>query len=140
MTSSQGYSSSTATGKVMDQSPPGDVFTKNGSSVNLVVSQGSPPAGAATVPKVVGQSQQEATQALTAAGFKVEVVELYSSSVPEGDVGAQAPAGGAQSPPGATVSIAVSLGPTPAPPTTEPSARHPRRTVPHRRRSPLTVL
>ncbi len=125
VTTSQGYSSSTAAGKVMDQSPPGDVYTKNGSSVNLVVSQGSPPADAVTVPKVVGQSQQEATQTLEAAGFKVEVVELYSSSVPEGDVGAQAPAGGAQSPPGATVSIAVSLGPPPTTSTTTPPTTPP---------------
>ena len=109
----------------MDQSPPGGVYTKNGSSVSLVISQGAPPASAVDVPDVLGQGQQAATQALQAAGFKVEVVQLYSSSVPQGDVGAQAPSGGAQSPPGATVTIAVSLGPTPAPPTTEPSAAPP---------------
>lgn len=114
VTTSQAYSSSTPAGNVMDQSPPGGVFTKNGSTVSLVVSQGSPPADAVAVPDVAGQSAEDASQALIAAGFKVDTVQVYSSSVAEGNVAAQGPAAGAQAPPGATVTIAVSLGPTPS--------------------------
>ena len=112
----KGYSDSAPVGQVIGQTPPGGVYAKTGLEVVLVVSEGPPPAQAVTVPDVGGKTQDEATKLLEDAGFKVDVLQVYSDAVPTGQVAGQAPAANGSTVPGATVTIAVSQGPTPTAP------------------------
>lgn len=64
------------------------------------------------IPSVVGQSQDQATKALTDAGLKV-TVQNTASDRPSGEVLAQDPAPGAQAHAGDTVTLRVSAGPAP---------------------------
>ena len=109
----QAYSDTAPAGTVVAQTPPGGVFAQTGATVEVTLSHGPPPPDAVEVPDLTGMSQDEATKALEAAGFKVEVLGAYSDTVPEGSVMGQAPSAGLSSPPGATVTIAVSQGPPP---------------------------
>lgn len=63
-----------------------------------------------SVPDVTGLSQEDAIAALEAAGFSVSIVTAASSTVPEGTVISQSPAGGSESTAGAIVTITVSSG------------------------------
>ena len=113
----QAYSDSAPAGTVVAQTPPGGVYAKTGATVEVTVSLGTAAPDAVAVPDVTGKTQDEATQTLEAAGFKVEVLGALSDTVPEGSVIGQAPSAGLSSPPGAIVTIAVSQGP---PPTGQP--------------------
>jgi serine/threonine-protein kinase len=110
----QAYSPTAPAGTVVAQTPPGGVFAQRGATVEVTVSQGPPPPDAVAIPDVMGKTEEEATAALEAAGFKVEVVTAYSETAPEGAVLGQAPSADLSSPPGAIVTIAVSQGPPPA--------------------------
>ena len=70
------YSTSVAAGSVISQSPQAGSTYEQGGTVTLTVSRGSLPYS--QVPDVVGQDQQQATQALEAAGFKVTSSQGYS--------------------------------------------------------------
>ena len=67
-----------------------------------------------TVPNVAGMTQTEATTALTNAGFKVAVSEVYDETVVSGTVISSNPAGNTQANMGSTVTIKVSKGKAPA--------------------------
>ncbi len=93
-------------GIVIGQSPGAGDEVDEGSTVRLVVSTG-PPRG--TVPDVVGQTESEAVDALTAASFTADVTEAFSDQ-PEGTVVAQDPKAGENLQEGATVALTVSKG------------------------------
>ena len=66
--------------------------------------------GQVPVPAVVGESRDDAEQALRDAGFKVKVEEAFSDDVPEGDVISSSPEAGRQATKGSTVTLTVSQG------------------------------
>jgi serine/threonine-protein kinase len=94
--------------EVIRQSVRPDEQAPQGSEIDLVVSKGPAPV---PVPKVVGLSVDEATDALVAQGFHVAVQDEFSDRVPRGRVMAQQPSRGTDLQPGETVTIVVSLGP-----------------------------
>jgi serine/threonine-protein kinase len=109
----QAYSDSVSSGVVAAQSPPPGVYAGVGSPVELSISQGPAPAESVAIPDVTGLPQQEATQILSNAGLAVETIQAYSDEFAAGSVIGQAPSAGLQTPPGATVTIAVSQGAPP---------------------------
>ena len=115
-----GYSDTVATGTIMDQNPAAGVIAAQGSTVTITVSQGTPPSTAVKIPDLKGMTQADAQAALEKAGFKAQFIELYSDTVPVGQVGGQAPSAGTESPPAATVVAAISLGPAPSKTVTAP--------------------
>jgi serine/threonine-protein kinase len=66
--------------------------------------------GTLPVPDVVGQSQENAEQALQTLGFKTSVKTAFSDTVPEGDVISVSPAAGKQATKGRTITLTVSKG------------------------------
>jgi eukaryotic-like serine/threonine-protein kinase len=120
-----GYSTSVASGVVAGQNPPSGVYAERGATIQITVSKGAPPANTVTVPNVTGKTQGEATQTLQAAGFSVETLQAYDANIPVGSVLGQAPSAGVSSPKGAIVTIAVSKGTAPTPPTTETPTTEP---------------
>lgn len=78
-----------------------------GSQVKLTVSSGSE---GVEVPEISGQTFDNASTALTQAGFLVNKAEDYSDTVAEGLVISQNPAGGAKAPKGSVITVTVSLG------------------------------
>ena len=107
---SRAYSDTVAAGLVISQSPVGGTAVPIGSAVSIVVSLGQP-----VVPNIVGMTQAAAEGAIEAVdSLTANVSRAYSDTVPVGDVISQDPAGGTSVAIGSTVSIAVSLGQTPA--------------------------
>ena len=107
---STAYSDTVAAGLVISQGPVGGSVVPIGSTVSIVVSLGKP-----VVPNVVGMTQAAAEGAIEAVdSLTANVSRAYSDTVPVGDVISQDPAGGTSVAIGSTVSIAVSLGQTPA--------------------------
>ncbi|HET6550653.1 MAG TPA: PASTA domain-containing protein [Solirubrobacter sp.] len=93
--------------EVMEQDPAAGDEVREGTTITLTVSAGR---DTAAVPAVVGQSQEDAEQALRDAGFKSEVEQAFSDSVPAGDVISSSPAAGKQITKGQTVTLTVSQG------------------------------
>ncbi len=103
--------SSAPTGQVTSQSPNGGTAPP-GSTVTITVS-----GGAVTVPSVVGESQQTATQVLTTAGFQVSVQQGSGpAQYANGMVFNQVPAATGTAAKGSTVTIYVQTGQSPSPP------------------------
>jgi beta-lactam-binding protein with PASTA domain len=100
--------SSKPTNEVIDQDPSAGSEVKEGSTVVVTVSGGR---GTTAVPDVVGQSRDDAEQALTDAGFTPKVVEAFSDDVEQGNVISVSPAAGQQATKGRTVTLTVSKGP-----------------------------
>jgi serine/threonine-protein kinase len=100
------YSDEVPADRVIGQSERGEA--PFGSEVDVVVSKGPVPV---PVPKVTKLTQEEASAALTDAGFLVSAVEEYSDQVPRGVVISQDPPRGTRIQPGNSVTIVVSLGP-----------------------------
>lgn len=75
-TTSEEYSDTVGTGKVISQSPGAGQSIKEGSSVNIVVSKGPEPPKKVTVPDVIGMSKLDAQNALSAKGLVASVSEL----------------------------------------------------------------
>jgi eukaryotic-like serine/threonine-protein kinase len=92
---------------VIGTNPPNGTQAKRGEPVQVLVSNGPP---IVSVPDVTNQSQDDATKALTDAGFKVAVSQDVSETVDEGEVISQQPSGGGQAAKGSTVTITVSQG------------------------------
>ncbi|WFR85277.1 PASTA domain-containing protein [Arthrobacter sp. Y-9] len=105
------YSETVPTGQVIAQSPGGGAQVRRGTPVNLTVSKGPEPV---PVPSVLGLSEDDATQKLTAAGFEVKAAQeqVFSKDVPAGRVAAQVPANGTLFK-GDTVTLTLSKGPRP---------------------------
>ena len=97
-------------GIVLDQDPAAGVTALSGTTVTLSVSSGAKPV---VVPRVVGQTQGDAVQALTALGLK-PVLQNVPSDKPAGTVVGQKPPAGKEVDKGAEVTVNVSTGSGPA--------------------------
>jgi beta-lactam-binding protein with PASTA domain/serine/threonine protein kinase len=108
-------SASVQKGNVISQNVRAGSRTVMNSSVTITVSSGRSATAAATVtiPSVVGKSKSSASRTLTDLGMRVAVVEEYSATVAKDIVISQSAAGSGGTP-GATVTIKVSLGKSPA--------------------------
>ncbi|MBL8236106.1 MAG: PASTA domain-containing protein [Bryobacterales bacterium] len=98
---------SSAIGNVISQAPAAGATVAQTEGVNLVVSKGLAPV---LVPNLVGQPRTSAQTALSALGFSATVTNVFSSTVPEGEVIQQAPAGGTLLAPPAAIALTVSAG------------------------------
>jgi beta-lactam-binding protein with PASTA domain/serine/threonine protein kinase len=95
-------------GFVIRTQPEAGTTLRAGTAVALVVSKGSP----VDVPDVTGESLEDATATLEAAGLKVKVApEQVTSEFDKGRVARQSPAEGAELARGDTVTLTVSKGP-----------------------------
>ena len=94
-------------GTVVATTPAAGERLKPGSPVALVLSKG---VELRDVPDVQGRPRAEAEAALTAAGFRVEVTEVFSDTVAKGTVADQSPSSG-KAPRGSVVALEVSKGP-----------------------------
>ena len=83
------------TNEVISQDPEAGEDVREGTTVTVKVSGGK---GTAAVPDVVGQSHDDAEQAVKDAGFKATVTEAFSDSVPEGNVISVSPEPGSRRP------------------------------------------
>jgi beta-lactam-binding protein with PASTA domain/tRNA A-37 threonylcarbamoyl transferase component Bud32 len=119
----QEFSDSVDEGRVIRQSPEGGEQARKGSDVTLVISLGPeqvepPPEPEPTtteVPNVVGESIADATQALIQAGLQLdEPDEVYSDTIPQGEVMESDPPPGEVVEEQTLVTLTVSLGPDPA--------------------------
>ena len=107
-TVTQAFSETVPAGQVVSSRPGTGAEQKKGARVDLVISKGREPI---TVPTITGQTQAEATQAVTDAGLKVSLApQAYSDTVPSGSVISQQPSTGTLFR-GETVTITVSKGP-----------------------------
>ena len=95
-------------GVVLAQNPQAGAEVLTGTQVRLNVSKG---VEEIETPDVVNQPVEQAQQALTDAGLKVEVTEQPSDTVPEGAVISQAPQAGVPVAKNSTVRLVVSSGP-----------------------------
>jgi beta-lactam-binding protein with PASTA domain len=93
-------------GIVLEQDPAAGVTAVRGTTVTLSVSSGAEPV---VVPRVVGQTQGAAVQALTALGLK-PVLQNVPSDRPAGTVVGQKPPAGKEVDKGAEVTVNVSTG------------------------------
>jgi beta-lactam-binding protein with PASTA domain/predicted Ser/Thr protein kinase len=94
-------------GIVFDQDPGFGEKVPVNSTINLKVSGGTE---ALPVPDVVGSSQEEATETLEGAGFRVLPQSEENDDVPLGEVISQSPGGGEEAPADSQVTIVVSSG------------------------------
>jgi len=109
-TVTQDWSETVAEGLVISASQDAGASLKPNTSVDLTISKGREPI---PIPSYVGQSGDDANQALTTAGFVVSTSEDNDPSVPKGDVISQDPPGcdtctGHR---GDTISLVISKGP-----------------------------
>jgi beta-lactam-binding protein with PASTA domain len=102
---------------VIAQAPAAGVTAETGATVTLTASSGAKPV---VVPRVVGQAQGQAVNALTAVGLR-PTLHNVSSSQPAGTVVAQNPPAGKEVDKGSQVTLNVSTGSAPAPTTTSPT-------------------
>jgi len=93
-------------GFVIDQDPVAGVSALRGTTVTLSVSSGAKPV---VVPRLVGQTQGDAVQALTALGLK-PLLKNVPSDQPPGTVVGQKPPAGKEVGKGAEVTVNVSTG------------------------------
>ncbi|HEY7324293.1 MAG TPA: Stk1 family PASTA domain-containing Ser/Thr kinase [Streptosporangiaceae bacterium] len=95
--------------QVIGQNPVYGGNANRGSAINLTISSGPPAATTVSVPDVTGLTQQQATQKLEAAGFKVQVSSQTQQQAgsPPGTVVSQQPGGNTQAPKNSTVIITL---------------------------------
>ena len=106
------YSESVAVDTVISQDPPAGTSLAEGSTVTLTVSQGPPPVPVPT--DLAGKTIDQASAALTAAGFKLGVVtDAFDETVPKGSVLSVAAGVTAQMPKGSAIGLIASAGPKP---------------------------
>ncbi len=108
-TTDEQYSDSVDKGAIISQNPEKGARVRRGDSVSVVVSKGREPV---EVPTVTGQTQDEATAAITDVGLKPVPTEAYNDTVPNGTVISQDPSSGTLLR-GDSVQIVVSQGPQP---------------------------
>ena len=102
------YDDTVETGKVISQTPDGNTAGKEGDTVTIIVSQGKEQK---KVPSIVGKSQADAENAITAAGLVVgDITEQNSDTVAAGNVIEQNPQTGANVDSGSPVNFIISLG------------------------------
>ena len=93
--------------RVATQRPQPGALAKQGSTVSIIVSSGP---GEATLPFVRGSPRAEAQRRLEAAGFKVDVRDEFSDTVPTGRVMETSPPERSRLERGLTVTLVVSRG------------------------------
>lgn len=103
------FDEAVAAGVVLAQDPAAGTPARHGTPVGLLVSKGPQPI---PVPSVVGMEEDEAVDAIEAAGLTAEVAEdaVNDPKVPRGSVAAQSPATGNLTK-GGTVKLTISDGP-----------------------------
>jgi serine/threonine-protein kinase len=103
------FDEAVAAGVVLAQDPAAATPARHGTPVNLVVSKGPQPI---PVPSVVGKEENDAVDAIEAAGLKADVAseEVFDRKIPEGSVVSQSPANGTLTK-GGTVTLTISKGP-----------------------------
>ena len=92
---------------VISENPPAGSQAAPGATITLTISQGQ---GKVSVPSVVGQTTDAATQTLTAAGFQVDSSKTTPSTDPTktvGTVASQSPAANGKAAPGATITLTI---------------------------------
>jgi len=104
------FSTTVTEGLVLSTDPPPGTEIRKGDGVVLVPSLGP---RLIEVPEVIGQTEEEATEALDLLGFQVDVKRVYDDQVREGRVIDQSPTPNQRIEEGETVTITVSDGPTP---------------------------
>ena len=102
------FSPTVKKGYVIAQSQAADVLVTAGTKITLTVSKG---VERIDVPNVVGKTEAEATQILTAAGFTVTPQHVDNNTVPAGQVISQSPAAATKADKGSAITIVVSKGP-----------------------------
>ncbi|HQL95100.1 MAG TPA: PASTA domain-containing protein, partial [Candidatus Hydrogenedentes bacterium] len=113
-TVTESFSDTVPVGEVMSQTPAAGTSVVPGTAVDLEVSKGPAPGGDKEVPNVVGMTQAEAGAALVAAQLTLgTVTEVYSDTVPAGEVISQNPAAGVMVAENTPVNLTVSKGPAP---------------------------
>jgi beta-lactam-binding protein with PASTA domain len=105
----ENFDEAVAAGVVLAQDPAAGTPARHGTPVNLVVSKGPQPI---PVPSVVGKEENDAVDAIEAAGLKADVAseEVFDRKIPEGSVVSQSPASGTLTR-GGTVTLTISKGP-----------------------------
>ena len=103
-------SETVAEGLVIRTEPRAGLETEEGEVISIVASSGP---NLVTAPNVVGSTQQRAATVLRGLGFAM-AVEAANSEAGVGEVIAQSPPAGTDSPPGAVITLTVSIGPVPA--------------------------
>ena len=102
------YDDTVETGKVISQTPDGNTAGKEGDTVTIIVSQGKEQK---KVPSIVGKSQADAENLITAAGLVVgDITEQNSDTVAAGNVIEQNPETGSNVDSGSPVNFIISLG------------------------------
>ena len=94
-------------GCVVSQDPEANSTAKKGTTIRVNISKG-PSNG--EVPDVIGMTEDDAREALAAAGFKVGDVSPGESELDEGQVCEQSPEEGESAPEGSTVDLVISDG------------------------------
>ena len=99
-------------GQIISQDPQDGKTVEKNTTIEVIISSGSAAnsENAVDIPNVVGQSETDASAALTAKGFNVTKTTSYSSSVAEGYVISQTPNGDTQGKGGDTIALEISLG------------------------------
>lgn len=114
----QEYSNTIAKGNVISTDPVIGSSVDEGTSVNLVISQGAE-GDQAIVPNLVGKKESVAQERLTAAGLKSKVTYIYSDQT-KGLVISQTQKSGSSVDKGSVVQYSVSLGAKAVEPTATP--------------------
>ena len=100
-------------GQIISQDPADGKTVEKNTTIEVIISSGAADGSSKNtvdIPNVVGQSETEASAALTAKGFNVTKTTSYSSSVAEGYVISQTPNGDTQGKEGDTITLEISLG------------------------------
>ncbi len=100
-------------GQIISQDPADGKTVEKNTTIEVIISSGAADGSSENtvdIPNVVGQSETDASAALTAKGFNVTKTTSYSSSVAEGYVISQTPNGDTQGKEGDTVTLEISLG------------------------------
>jgi serine/threonine-protein kinase len=109
-------------GRVISTDPAEGETVREGDTVEVVVSEG---ADEVAVPRLIGQTEEQAIQTLRTAGLEVGTVSSEPNAAPAGRVIRSDPGEGVDVERGRQVDLVVSSGPTPSPspsPTLEPTA------------------
>ncbi len=107
----ESFHDSVAAGMVISQSPVAETRVEKGSTVRVVISQGSS-SNTVMVPNVLGKDESSATKALTDAGLQIRSVSSVNhSQIAKGLVCYQSYSEGSYVAPGTLMEIHISLGP-----------------------------
>lgn len=100
-------------GQIISQDPADGKTVEKNTTIEVIISSGAADGSnenTVDIPNVVGQSETDASAALTAKGFNVTKTTSYNSSVAEGYVISQTPNGDTQGKEGDTITLEISLG------------------------------